>query len=154
MRFAFLASVLLATFAACSSNSASPAPTEAGVEDSADIGTSGCTSLGGTCESFSAGCPVLQQNPELCGNVILVCCLPEGGAILSAPDAGEEQDAPGETDTGTTGGPPDSGSTPPPVDAGAPPVDSGGSPVDAGGSPVDAGHPPLDASNPTDAPTD
>ena len=139
---AVVAFTALAAFAACSSTSASSTAYDAGEATGDDGSTTGCTSLGGTCESYASGCPVLQQNPELCGNVVLVCCLPPGGPIIVTPDSGEETDA-NATDASMMSAPPEAGST----DAVAPTPD-------ASSPPVEAGHPTVDAAPPIDAPTD
>jgi hypothetical protein len=141
MRLSASSSLVLLAFAACSSSSASSAPVDASAQGD-DGSTAGCTSIGGTCESYAAGCPILQQNGALCGNVILVCCLPPGGPTLGTPEAGGEMDAapmgmPAEAGTPT---PPDDATVPPP-----PPKDAG-APRDASG--------PNDAASPVDAPID
>jgi hypothetical protein len=140
---AVVAFTALGAFAACSSTSASSTAYDAGEGTGGDDGsTTGCTSLGGTCESYAAGCPVLQQNSELCGNVVLVCCLPPGGAIIVTPDSGEQTDA-NATDASMMSTPPEAGS----IDAVAPPRE-------ASPPPVEAGHPTEDAAPPIDAQTD
>src|SRR5271170_2194968 len=91
MRFVLPASLLLIAFGACSSHSSSATNYTASDGGGADDGsTAACTSVGGTCEAYSAGCPIVQQNPELCGDVLLVCCLPPGGETVAGPDAGAE----------------------------------------------------------------
>ena len=97
----------LVAVGACSSKS-SGSPVDAGDEGSEDDGsTASCTSIGGTCvSSLSPGCPLLQQNPTLCGNVVLVCCLPAGSDAST-----EEGEDSGASDAGTTVTPtPDAGS--------------------------------------------
>jgi hypothetical protein len=102
----------LAALVACSSKSSGSrddAGNEAGDDDAS---TASCTSIGGTCApSLAPTCPLLQQNPTLCGNVLLVCCLPAGSdaAIVEPEDAGETPDS------GTVTPTPDAGSI---VDAG------------------------------------
>jgi hypothetical protein len=145
----------LAWVYACSSSSNTASPGDAGAIPADDGSTEGCTSIGGTCESFMAGCPLLQQNPSLCGNVLLVCCLQPGGPTIVNPSdasgdgsSGDDQgdatstpppDAGGGDDTGTPP-PPDDAQPPPPKDSGTtPPKDSGTTPPDdAGGAPKDA----------------
>jgi hypothetical protein len=158
MRFSLSPCLVLVVLGACSSPAASSAPADSGDEGVADDGsTAGCTSVGGTCEPIGTGsCPILQQNAQLCGNVILVCCLPPGGEIVVGPDAGEAGDS------GVINPIPDAGGTTPTPDAGGtkPTPDAGGTKPtpDAGGtSPTpDAGHvtPPDDAGTPTDAGSD
>jgi hypothetical protein len=110
--------LLAPELAACSSSSsASDTADAAGPVGEDDGSTAGCTSLGGTCTPASApGCAPLEQNPSLCGNVILVCCLPPGslGGVLGS-------DAAGAADTGlyvvpgldaSTGGAPPDAATP------------------------------------------
>ncbi len=157
MRLSLSRSLVLVALGACSSP-ASSVPADSGIEGVADDGsTAPCTSVGGTCEPIGTGaCPILQQNAELCGNVILVCCLPPGGEIVTGTDAGEG------TDSGVTTPTPDAGVTSPTPDAGGtkPTPDAGGTKPtpDAGGTnPVpDAGQvtPPDDAGTPTDARSD
>jgi hypothetical protein len=157
LSFAALGGV--ASLAACSSNNqVSAGANEAGAPVDLDVDTTGpCTSVGGTCEAYSSGCPILQQDPTLCGNVVLVCCLPPGGEIIPVHDSGATGDGGDDAgpmnvpDTGTPPPPPDSGSTNPP-DSGStnPPPDSGSTnpPPDSGSS-----NPP-DASTPKDASED
>jgi len=135
MRFVLPASLLLIAFGACSSHSSSATNYTASDGGGADDGsTAACTSVGGTCEAYSAGCPIVQQNPELCGDVLLVCCLPPGGETVAGPDAGAEPTDAGVTmplpDAGETMPPPDAGETKPPPDAGEtkPPADAGSGP--------------------------
>jgi hypothetical protein len=153
LAFSFVALAGVASVAACSSssNQAAGGAGEAGAPVDLDVDTTGpCTSVGGTCESYAAGCPVLQQDTELCGNVVLVCCLPPGGEVIpvhdsgsTSPDSGDDSGPMNVPDTGTSP-PPDSGSTKPPPDSGStnPPPDSGSS------------NPPPDASTPKDASED
>jgi hypothetical protein len=93
---------------ACSSKSAPAAPADSGDVGADDGSTVGCTSVGGTCEPYAAGCPILQQNAEFCGNVVLVCCLPPGGETLGSPDSGgDDTDATTSAETGPVTGPVD-----------------------------------------------
>ena len=164
MRLSFSRSLLLVALGACSSQPASSAPADSGAELVADDGsTAPCTSVGGTCEPIGTGaCPILQQNAELCANVILVCCLPPGGEIVTGTDSGDATDSGEATDAGVTNPTPDAGDTNPTPDAGGtkPTPDAGGTKPtpDAGGTnPVpDAGQvtPPDDAGTPTDARSD
>src|SRR5580698_5905035 len=96
----------LAALVACSSKS-SGSPDNGGDGSDEDASTAACTSIGGTCApSLAPGCPLLQQNPTLCGNVLLVCCLAAGSdaAIVEPEDAGETPDS------GTVTPTPDAGS--------------------------------------------
>jgi hypothetical protein len=64
------------------------------------------------CVPYSTECPVLQQNPALCGSTLLVCCLPpDGGGIVQPPmDSGTSDDAePGDASTPESGAIADSG---------------------------------------------
>ena len=127
----------------CASNSATPVGVPA-AQDSGEVlpaaddgSTAGCTSLGGTCVPYSDNtCPEPQQNPTLCENVILLCCLPaspdEDGGPVTEPEGGEPDDAMESTDDAS-----------PAVDAGMPTSDA--SPA------VDAGMPTSDASSAVDA---
>ncbi|HTB76921.1 MAG TPA: hypothetical protein VK762_26940 [Polyangiaceae bacterium] len=104
MRFSFTSLVLFA-LVACSNHSTPSAAVDSGDQGGGDDGsTAGCTSLGGTCEPIAAaGCPLLQQNDVLCGNVILVCCLPAGGATVGGGDDGQAGDDGGAQDGGQAG---------------------------------------------------
>ena len=35
-----------------------------------------CTNAGGTCVTFQTACPILQQNTVMCGDSVMICCLP------------------------------------------------------------------------------
>jgi hypothetical protein len=97
---------------ACSSKSAPAAPADSGDVGADDGSTVGCTSVGGTCEPYAAGCPILQQNAEFCGNVVLVCCLPPGGETLGSPDSGgDNADATTSMEAGPVTGPVDAAAT-------------------------------------------
>jgi hypothetical protein len=53
-----------------------------------DGSTVACTSLGGTCVPYAnPTCPTAQQNPTLCENTILLCCLPVGGQVTAVTPA-------------------------------------------------------------------
>jgi hypothetical protein len=67
-----------------------------------DGSSAACTDLGGTCVTFQQSCPVAQQNPALCGDSVMICCLPEGGAIIvqPGPDATAETGPQPESGTG------------------------------------------------------
>jgi hypothetical protein len=71
---------------ACSSSSGSSGSSDASTflpaEDASMVP---CTSQGGVCQPYSASCPVLQQNATLCGDSVLICCLPEGGGVIEPP---------------------------------------------------------------------
>ena len=143
MRFVSWPALLFVALGACSSSSGSLVPADASTDVSLPNGDpAACTSVGGTCQPFSMGCPPLQQNPTLCGNVILVCCLPPGGETIAVPDAGEPEDATAPSDAPIEV--PDTGKVPVP-DAGKVP-DAGVK--DSGGTP------PVDASMPMDASLD
>jgi hypothetical protein len=76
-----------------------------------DASTSPCTSLGGTCAPYTTTCPLPQQNATLCGDTVLLCCLPVGVAQPEGtPDGGTptESDAGGGADSGGGTGPVDS----------------------------------------------
>lgn len=119
--FLLSVSASLFTFQACSKNGES-----SGSEDdaataplpSSDGSSAACTAAGGTCVSFQDPCPVLQQNTELCGDTVMVCCLPpdaESTHFTPPADASFEAAPPPDSgsssgaDTGTTGS--DSGSS-------------------------------------------
>jgi hypothetical protein len=87
----FLPLVVATTVGACSSKNADTA-TDGGEEASEfDGSTAACTSIGGTCApTMAPGCPLSQQNPTLCGDVLLVCCLGDGGYTTEGDDGGSE----------------------------------------------------------------
>jgi hypothetical protein len=97
--------LLLLALGACSKQSESPGE-EAGAVDEGDGSTAACTSIGGTCvTSLAPDCPLLQQNPTLCGNVVLVCCLPAGSdaaGFEEGEDAGADGAAGNPTPDGGT----------------------------------------------------
>jgi hypothetical protein len=92
---------------ACSTR-ASDAPSDAGEAAAPDDGsTAPCTTMGGTCVPYTQACPVPQQNTELCGSTVLLCCLPDSGVVQAIPppaDAAMPEAAPpeGGTDDGET----------------------------------------------------
>lgn len=93
MRFPrLLLPACLAVVLACSSSSGpSTASPDASAPPGDDASTVPCTSAGGTCMPYTAFCPVLQQNPTLCGDSVLLCCLPPDDAgtfIPPGPDSG------------------------------------------------------------------
>jgi hypothetical protein len=142
MRLRFPAFLFVA-LGACSSHPASSSAVDSGDQGADDGSTVGCTGVGGTCEPLaSSGCPIVQQNTELCGNVILVCCLPAGGEVVTGGDDAAVADA-AVADAGMMHVGPDSGGTP---DAGM--MHTG---MDSGPPAPEAG-PDADAS--IDAPTD
>jgi hypothetical protein len=60
-----------------------------------------CTAAGGTCVTFQTECPTLQQNTVLCGDSVMICCLPPDDAApyLGPPDeAGPDTGSPMGTD--------------------------------------------------------
>jgi hypothetical protein len=143
MRLRFPAFLFVA-LGACSSQPASSSAVDSGDQGADDGSTAGCTGVGGTCEPLaSSGCPLLQQNTQLCGNVILVCCLPAGGEVVTGGDDAAVADA-AVADAGmmhvgsNDGGAPDAGMTHTGMDSGPPASEAG-----------------LDAeADSTDAPTD
>ncbi len=94
---------------ACSSSTQGASSGDASMVAPDDDGSAaGCTNLGGMCVPYTTTCPLPQQNATLCGDTVMLCCLPVG----SAPPVAN----------------PDSGVVPVPVD------DSGGGPPPADGS--------------------
>ncbi|HEY3817996.1 MAG TPA: hypothetical protein VGL81_12535 [Polyangiaceae bacterium] len=51
-----------------------------------------CANAGGTCVTFQTPCPVLQQDTVLCGDSVMICCLPADDAAPYMPptEAGAE----------------------------------------------------------------
>jgi hypothetical protein len=98
---AFSLLVSVSALTACASNNTSSAllADDASVEDAEllaaeDGNMASCTAVGGTCIPFTQPCPPLQQNPALCEDTVLVCCLPAGGERLPPPtDDGGGSDA-------------------------------------------------------------
>jgi hypothetical protein len=87
---------------ACSTKSPSPAAT--GDDASMTVVDEGgspadCTNAGGTCVTFQTACPILQQNTVLCGDSVMICCLPPDDAAPFMPPV-------------EGGAPPDSGPAP------------------------------------------
>lgn len=80
----FLVASLTATLA-CSSSSQSGGGDDASALPAEDASMVPCTSQGGVCQPYTATCPVLQQNATLCGDSVLVCCLPQGGGVIEPP---------------------------------------------------------------------
>ncbi|MGD0526759.1 MAG: hypothetical protein ABSE49_16555 [Polyangiaceae bacterium] len=102
----FLLALALSSAAACSSTS-STSPTLADdyddaavIEGDANVDEAGsveaCMNAGGTCQTFDMECPVLQQNTALCGDSVMICCLPPDDAAPYLPplEAGPETGAP------------------------------------------------------------
>ncbi len=86
---------------ACSSSSGSSGSSDASALPAEDASMVPCTSQGGVCQPYTASCPVLQQNATLCGDSVLICCLPEGGGIIEPPpDSGSGPDDASPDDAG------------------------------------------------------
>jgi hypothetical protein len=86
------ASVALATLA-CSNNQPTTVTSDASLP-AADASNAPCTSVGGTCIPYTTTCPVLQQNTGLCGDSVMICCLPADDAGPFFPeDSGAGEDA-------------------------------------------------------------
>jgi hypothetical protein len=140
-----LPAFLFVALGACSSHPAASSALDSGDQGADDGSTAGCTGVGGTCEPLaSSGCPVVQQNTELCGNVILVCCLPAGGEVVTGGEDASITDAT-VPDAGMVHVGPDSGGAP---DAGM--MHSG---MDSGPAVPEAG-PDAEVDAAIDAPTD
>jgi len=60
-----------------------------------------CANAGGTCVSFQTECPIVQQNPVLCGDSVMICCLPADDAAPFVPPVESGTGA----DTGSHPGP-------------------------------------------------
>jgi hypothetical protein len=78
---------------ACSTKS--PAPAASGDDASMTIVNEGgspadCTNAGGTCVTFQTECPPAQVNTVLCGDSVMICCLPpeDAAPYLGPADAG------------------------------------------------------------------
>jgi hypothetical protein len=136
MRFGSPASLSLAALlavAACGSKQSATAADGGDDASEGDASTAACTSIGGTCQpTVAPDCPLLQQNPTLCGDVLLVCCVSTGSDATI-----EEIDDGGATDASTI-------PTPDASDA------SDASTVVDAASTVDASH-PVDAASGADA---
>lgn len=131
-----VASFLAVVLAACSSSSAGG--TASGGDDASgdDGSTAGCTSVGGVCQPFSMNCPIEQQNTALCGDSLLVCCLPPDGETLpNPPDGGGGDGATMDSTTVDSTAPKDSA---PPKDTSQPPMDTSMPPKDTGSPGQDA----------------
>jgi|SRR5580704_9749167 hypothetical protein len=102
MRMLFVAAVA-STLLACSSSSAPGSTGDASAPPAEDASTAPCLSLGGTCVSYQTACPVLQQNTALCGDSVLICCLPadDAGPIIAPGD--DSGTAPLEASTDAAG---------------------------------------------------
>ena len=83
-RLLLITASLSATLA-CSSSSGSSGSTDASTLPAEDASMAPCTSQGGVCQPYTASCPVLQQNATLCGDSVLLCCLPAGGGVIEPP---------------------------------------------------------------------
>ena len=86
-----LLAACVAILLACSSSSQSTVGSDASALPAEDASSIGCTSAGGTCVPYTSPCPVLQQNATLCGDSVLICCLPAADAapfIPGGPDTG------------------------------------------------------------------
>jgi hypothetical protein len=80
-----LTASLLVTLA-CSSSSSSTVAEDASALPAEDASSAPCTSAGGTCVPYTTTCPVLQQNATLCGDSVMLCCLPpEDAAPIISP---------------------------------------------------------------------
>jgi hypothetical protein len=44
-----------------------------------------CENAGGMCVTFETPCPALQQNTVLCGDSVMICCLPADDAAPFMP---------------------------------------------------------------------
>jgi hypothetical protein len=85
-----LTACIAITLACSSSSSPSNGSSDASAPPGEDASTVPCTSAGGTCVPYTTTCPVLQQNPTLCGDSVLLCCLPPedaGTFIPPGPDS-------------------------------------------------------------------
>jgi len=87
-RFVLLLAASLAIPLACSTKS--PAPADTGDDASMTVVDEGgspasCAAVGGTCVTFQTECPVLQQNTVLCGDSVMICCLPPDDAAPFMP---------------------------------------------------------------------
>jgi len=103
---------------ACSTET--PTPANVGDDDDASMtvvdeagSPAACQNAGGTCVTFQTECPILQQNTVLCGDSVMVCCLPADDAAPymppeeagPAPEAGNMPEAaPVEASSDAPGG--------------------------------------------------
>ncbi|HEX3343877.1 MAG TPA: hypothetical protein VHS09_04855 [Polyangiaceae bacterium] len=92
----------LATTLACTTET--PTPANIGNPDDASVtvvdeggSPAACENAGGMCVTFQTGCPILQQNTVLCGDSVMICCLPPDDAAPFVPpvEAGVETGSPG-----------------------------------------------------------
>jgi hypothetical protein len=114
-RVFFLLAALLPGPLACTTESPTPAADDAAVLTVDEAGSPAeCQAAGGTCVTFQTECPVLQQNTVLCGDSVMICCLPPDDAApyLGPPDEGgvEETGSPPVPDAGPETGPVDAAS--------------------------------------------
>ena len=100
-RVLLLLAALLSLPLACSTKSPTPAAT--GDDASMTVVDEGgspaaCENAGGMCVTFQTECPILQQNTVLCGDSVMICCLPpddaapfvppvEAGPVEASPEA-------------------------------------------------------------------
>jgi len=97
MRPVLLSLVASLALLACSSGDKATVAAEASVTPADDGSTVACTSMGGTCEPYTTTCPLPQQNPTLCGDTVLLCCLPVAPVVPQGPGGGTEAGpAPGD----------------------------------------------------------
>jgi hypothetical protein len=87
-RVLLLLAALLSVPLACSTKSPTPAAT--GDDASMTVVDEGgspaaCENAGGMCVTFQTECPVLQQNTVLCGDSVMICCLPPDDAAPFVP---------------------------------------------------------------------
>ncbi|MGO9837169.1 MAG: hypothetical protein ACLP1X_23480 [Polyangiaceae bacterium] len=101
---------------ACSSSSQATSVTDASMSTPAeDASTAPCTSLGGTCGPYTTTCPLPQQNTTLCGDTVLLCCLPIGtGEPVATPEGGGQAGDDAGADSGGGTAPTDASSSYPP----------------------------------------
>jgi hypothetical protein len=85
-----LASVTASLTSGCSNNQPTTSPSDASIA-AQDGSSAPCTSMGGVCIPYTTSCPVLQQNATLCGDSVMLCCLPadDAGPIIPPEDSGE-----------------------------------------------------------------
>ena len=75
-------------------NNKPEASTDANVDEAGSV--EACMNAGGTCQTFDMECPILQQNTALCGDSVMICCLPPDDAAPYLPplEAGPDTSAP------------------------------------------------------------